>query len=179
LPDLWQRSIRTCGKGAPPVAADVPADASGYSASRCRTLAPRCQTLPVDFWHEIWQRPQGTLRGKHPLRSFRRPTMSRRIAAVHTLELVSQRRPDHRARKAEPRRSVDVTPRSSDRLLVTAEELAARLGAGPGTVYGCSSATSSTALPWGASQGIRCRRSTAVRQHPKIALLRDGGLRCL
>jgi hypothetical protein len=53
--------------------------------------------------------------------------MARRTAAVHTLELVPQRQREH---KTKSRQVVDVTLRTSDRMLLTVEEAAERLGSG-------------------------------------------------
>jgi excisionase family DNA binding protein len=61
--------------------------------------------------------------------------MARPTAAVHTFDLVPQRRTTHCARRTEPRQSVDVTLRTSDRMLLTVEEAAERLGVGRSTMY--------------------------------------------
>jgi excisionase family DNA binding protein len=61
--------------------------------------------------------------------------MARRPAAVHTLELVRQHRTRQRGGNTEPRQSVDVTLRTSDRMLLTVEEAAERLGVGRSTMY--------------------------------------------
>ena len=54
-------------------------------------------------------------------------------AAAHTLNLIPQHRTGQRGRKTE--QSVDVTLRASDRLLLTAEEAAERLGVGRSMMY--------------------------------------------
>jgi excisionase family DNA binding protein len=61
--------------------------------------------------------------------------MPRLAAAVHTLELVPQRRKSQRGHKTQPPQSVDVTLRTSDRMLLTVEEAAERLGIGRSTMY--------------------------------------------
>jgi excisionase family DNA binding protein len=61
--------------------------------------------------------------------------MTRRAAAVHTLELIPQRRTPQRGHKIQSPQSVDVTLRTSDRMLLTVEEAAERLGIGRSTMY--------------------------------------------
>jgi excisionase family DNA binding protein len=60
--------------------------------------------------------------------------MVRRVA-VHTLEVVPQQHPEQRGNKRDPRHSVDVMARSSDRMLLTVEEAAEQLGVGRSTMY--------------------------------------------
>jgi excisionase family DNA binding protein len=60
--------------------------------------------------------------------------MARR-AVVHTLELDPEQRPDHPGRKTESRQSMDVIARTSERMLLTVEEAAERLGVGRSTMY--------------------------------------------
>jgi excisionase family DNA binding protein len=60
--------------------------------------------------------------------------MARR-AAAHTLELVPERRGGRAGSRTERRQSVDVTLCASDRMLLTVEEAADRLGIGRSTMY--------------------------------------------
>jgi excisionase family DNA binding protein len=60
--------------------------------------------------------------------------MARRVA-VHTMEFVPQQHPYQRGNKNEPGYSGDVMARTSDRMLLTVEEAAERLGVGRSTMY--------------------------------------------
>jgi excisionase family DNA binding protein len=100
----------------------------------CQTLSPTLPDANPALLATNVATPTQHRVGSHLVANLGRLAMARRTA-VHTLELVSQRRSRAQGRRPESRQTVDVTLRTSDRMLLTVEEAAERLGVGRSTMY--------------------------------------------
>ena len=82
-------------------------------------------------WQHSWQHPTATI---DSLPHDPEEVPVTKPATVHRLELVPPQR-GHTKRKEQARQFVDVTLRTSDRMLLTVAEAAERLGIGRSTMY--------------------------------------------
>ena len=87
--------------------------------------------MPRTCWQHSWQHPTATI---DSLTATPKEVAVAKPATVHRLELVPPPRGGRR-RKEQTRQVVDVTLRTSDRMLLTVAEAAERLGIGRSTMY--------------------------------------------